>query len=136
MNRLNDLEERGEIVRTWEEEGSFEKIGVVVVVVMIAGTGSDGRWITGNEEGFGFREAEATGAEREVNGREIEGDGMREGAGGGGICVIGGEGGGAGGDWLDAETRSDHFVRWSSEEEDEDLRKVGDWFDFNLWNEM
>lgn len=44
-----------------------------------------------------------------MNGREIEGDGVREGAGGCGICVIDGEGGGAG-DWLDAETRSDHFV--------------------------
>ena len=44
-----------------------------------------------------------------MNGGEIEGDGVRDGAGGGGICVIGGEGG-DGGDWLDAGTRSDHFV--------------------------
>lgn len=45
---------------------------------------------------------------REVNGREIEGERVRNGAGGGGICVIGGDGGGAG-DRLDGETRSNHF---------------------------
>lgn len=45
---------------------------------------------------------------REVNGREIKGERVRKGAGGGGICMIGGDGGGAG-DRLDGETRSNHF---------------------------
>lgn len=39
----------------------------------------------------------------------MEGEGVRKGAGGGGICVIGGDGGGAG-DRLNKETRSEHFV--------------------------
>lgn len=39
----------------------------------------------------------------------MEGERVRNGAGGGGICVIGRDGGGGAGDRLHGETRSYHF---------------------------
>lgn len=76
---------------------------------MIAGGGSAARRIAGNENGFRAAKPSSATEKREVKRREIDGEGVRNGAGGGGICVIGGDGGGAG-ERLDAESRSQHFI--------------------------